>query len=222
MTENVLVSAGLPPILLVDDSGSEFAILAAALENSGWHVQSTNRAALTAVIGTIAPVSLVLLCNGELADSIAFASELRALSAPNAAVPIIHVGADTPPKTDPKSSQVDAILSMQGGIDSLVQQLESWRPVSLEPTRRIAEIFGAGPIAGMIERLANRLEAALVGLRHGEFDQGEAHRLAGLCGTLGFRQAHAAWLDLSLGDQAAVNEVRRTTRLTLAAIAHGL
>ena len=62
----------------------------------------------------------------------------------------------------------------------------------------------------------------MIRLDQGYFDKAEAHRLAGLCGTLGFGQAHAAWLDLSLGEESAREEVRRTTRLTLAAIARGL
>lgn len=92
----------------------------------------------------------------------------------------------------------------------------------MEPTRRIAAMLGDGPIAGMIERLARRLEAALVDVEAGAIDKAEAHRLAGLCGTLGFGQAHAAWLDLSVGKTTSLADARRTTRLTLAAIARGL
>ncbi|RYG86172.1 MAG: hypothetical protein EON59_10605 [Alphaproteobacteria bacterium] len=161
----------------------------------------------------------------DLEDASVLASEcavaLRSLAAPSAAVPILAL-CSSAHEIDPISINVDAIIDRATSSDSLVEQLDLWRPVSLEPTRRIAKMFGPGPIAGMIERLARRLEPALANLAQGVIDRPEAHRLAGLCGTLGFGQAHAAWLDLSLGDESVVSDVRRTTRLVLSAVARGL
>lgn len=147
---------------------------------------------------------------------------LRGVPGPSHAAPVLALAAQNERQTDPKSSRVDSLLPRSLSEKAVVRALEDWRPVSLEPTRRIVAMFGSGPIAGMMQRLALRLEAALAQLDRGRFDKAQAHRLAGLCGTLGFAQAHAAWLDLSLGEETELAEARRTTRLTLAAIARGL
>lgn len=222
MTNDCLLDREAPVVLVVADEASVGTNLREALERAGWDVRWTASEAQACTIAARAPISLVLLdvVRGTAASPNA-AIFVRSLSGPAAAVPIIAVrsgGCDN----GPKSNEVDAFIA-EREADTLVRALDRWRPVSLAPTRRIAEMLGAGPIAGMIERLARRLEAALTHLdRGGDLDRSEAHRLAGLCGTLGFGQAHAAWLDLSLGDRSAIVEARRTTRLTLSAIARGL
>ncbi len=193
-----------------------------ALETTGWAIR---RAADTPECCTMAdqePIALLLLQKCAQVEAAAgLVTAVRALHGPSRTAPIVLL-TEAEAKTDPKSSSVDAAIPIHCPADHAARELERWRPVSLEPTRRIAGILGPGPIAGMIERLGVRLEAAMGMLAQERIDQGEAHRLAGLCGTLGFAQAHAAWLDLSLGEATSLAEARRTTRLTLAAIARGL
>jgi hypothetical protein len=209
-------------ILATSDIECDYAFLRDNLQSSGWNLIIAETVLDTRSIAMKQPISLVLL---DLADTTVIAPEralaLRSIAAPSAAAPILALSSSAH-EIDPISIHVDAIINRAISSDSLVQQLQQWRPVSLEPTRRIAEMFGPGPIAGMIERLARRLEPALANLAHGVFDRSEAHRLAGLCGTLGFGQAHAAWLDLSLGDESVLSDVRRATRLVLSAVARGL
>jgi CheY-like chemotaxis protein len=222
MTNDCLLDREVPVVLVVADEARVRTNLREALERAGWYVRWTTSEAQACTIAARMPISLVLL---DLVKGVAASPQaaisVRNLSGPAAAVPIIAVRAGAC-DNGPKSNEVDALITGRE-TDTLVRALDSWRPVSLAPTRRIAEMLGAGPIAWMIERLARRLEAALAHLDGGgDLDRSEAHRLAGLCGTLGFGQAHAAWLDFSLGDRSAVVEARRTTRLTLSAIARGL
>ena len=192
------------------------------LERHGWLLETARREDIARQIAEHGPFSLVLLDLSHDADAAETALAIRNLPGVEAAAPILRVTTGISLDNGSNSPGVDADIAGTLDDDSLAQGLEHWRPFSLAPTRRIAEMFGSGPIAGMIERLARRLEAAMIRLDQGYFDKAEAHRLAGLCGTLGFGQAHAAWLDLSLGEESAREEVRRTTRLTLAAIARGL
>lgn len=222
MIDNSLLMGGLPMILMIDHESEKHAVLRKILRKSGWELQISKSVDDICRIASEQRISVVLLNLDQVrATSMDSARALRASTAPAAAAPILAWGLSNR-DNGPISSYVDATLVASTDHDSLARELDRWRPVSLEPTRRIAAMFGPGPIAGMIERLARRLEPALASLEHGNFDRSEAHRLAGLCGTLGFGQAHAAWLDLSLGDESAIADVRRTTRLVLAAVAHGL
>ncbi|MBB4859590.1 CheY-like chemotaxis protein [Novosphingobium chloroacetimidivorans] len=212
-----------PFVLLVARDLSRTAQLREELQAAGWRVDRATDAAEARKIAAAETVAVLIV---DLADSpddgeIA-AGTLRGVTGPSHAAPILALAVQSERQTDPKSSRVDGLLPSCPSGNAIVRALEDWRPVSLEPTRRIVAMFGSGPIAGMMQRLALRLEAALAQLERGTFDKAEAHRLAGLCGTLGFAQAHAAWLDLSLGEKTVLTEARRTTRLTLAAIARGL
>jgi hypothetical protein len=222
MTDNDVVTRGSPLLLFVSANGERHGDLYAALATAGWHVETGVHGAEVLEFAAQRPLALSLIeVSGEPTDVSGCAHGLRLVASASAAAPILALRISTT-NSDPFSMHVDAVVEGRSGPESIVRGLDRWRPISLEPTRRIAEMFGSGPIAGMIERLARRLEPALANLGPGAIDRAEAHRLAGLCGTLGFRQAHAAWLDVSLGDEAAIEEVRRTTRLVLAAIARGL
>jgi CheY-like chemotaxis protein len=212
----------MPTVLVIADLIGQETVLPSALEHASWRVEQARDGANARAIAADAPLAVILVDLDEPLRGSQLAASIRAIQGPSAAAPILGLRRPSTVRNGPVSIDVDTVLMHDADVDSLVQTLENWRPVSLAPTRRIAQMLGAGPVAGMIERLARRLEAALTILYRGSFDKAEAHRLAGLCGTLGFGQAHAAWLDLSLGDDSAIAEVRRTTRLTLSAIARGL
>jgi hypothetical protein len=222
MTNNRSLKLDSPTLLLVCDTSDPQGLSGSLLTTAGWRVSRAKSGRDARLMAARNPVSLVLVALPEFAVCASAAAMIRSAPGPSAAAPILVLGQASSTNDDPNWTRVDAILPSSLAPDALLQCLESWQPVSLESTRRIAAMFGAGPIAGMIERLALRLEAAIGKLHRGHVDKAEAHRLAGLCGTLGFGQAHAAWLDLSLGDESSIAEVRRTTRLTLAAIARGI
>lgn len=222
MTEYCAVSTGIPLALLICGDIPTSASPHSFPQPHGWEWATIQCGEIGQKLTRIEPFSLVLLDLNQDADVVRTTLAIRSMPRAEAAAPILRVITDLSLDNGSNSRGVDACIARTLDGDSLAQGLEQWRPFSLAPTRRIAAMFGSGPIAGMIERLARRLEAAMIRLDQGSFDKAEAHRLAGLCGTLGFGQAHAAWLDLSLGEEAACEEVRRTTRLTLAAIARGL
>jgi CheY-like chemotaxis protein len=222
MTNNITLGLDAPMLLLVCDRNDSEALSEPLLATAGWRVTRAQSGRDAGLLAAQVPVSLVLLALEESRACASAADTIRTAPGASAAAPILVLGQTSGTNDDPNWTGVDTVLPPTLAPEALLQRLESWRPVSVESTRRIAAMFGSGPIAGMIERLARRLEAAIAGLDRGIVDKAEAHRLAGLCGTLGFGQAHAAWLDLSLGDESSVDEVRRTTRLTLAAIARGV
>ena len=223
MKNQCLLIQDAPLVLLAAREPTRAAHLREELEASGWRVRLARNAEEARAIAVEDTVAVLIVDLLEPTDEDQSAIKaLRGVAGPSHAAPILALATNNNNQSGPISSKVDALLPHLVDETALVRALKSWRPVSLEPTRRIVDMFGSGPIAGMMQRLALRLDAALVDLDRGKFDKGEAHRLAGLCGTLGFAQAHAAWLDLSLGDEAALNEARRTTRLTLAAIARWL
>lgn len=222
MTKAGTLNLDAPTLLLVCDASGPQGLSDPLLTTAGWRVARAQSGRDAGLLAARSPISLVLVALDNAAACASVADIIRTAPGASAAAPILVLGQSSASNDDPKWSGVDTILPFDVAPQALLQGLESWRPVSVESTRRIAAMFGAGPIAGMIERLARRLEAAIDGLDRGHIDKAEAHRLAGLCGTLGFGQAHAAWLDLSLGDESSITEVRRTTRLTLAAIARGV
>lgn len=211
-----------PAALLISQAAGLAAKWQDSLQGAGWrlrHADSLDKA--IELLGP-EPYALILVDARLAANHVGAAALLRAVPGPNASAPILRLGEDHDRQADPKSSEFDGVVPVpENGADAAAL-LELWRPISLDATRRIAQILGAGPIDGMIERLARRLEAARSLLDKGVVDRAEAHRLAGLCGTLGFARAHAAWLDLSRGDDSVLDEVRRISRLTRAAIARGI
>lgn len=228
MTNECVLTRVAPLVLINGEPSLRGSEIREVLEAGGWRVELARDQSAAATMAASQPLSLVLVdLDRSDCDADVVAATIRSLAAPCRAAPILGLTTRPDCEDDPKPSSVDHVISIGEGLHVLARELEHWRPVSLEATRRMAAMFGPGTIAGMIERLARRLEAALVSLNHiaqskGGFDKAEAHRLAGLCGTLGFAQAHAAWLDLSHGDDTHLADVRRTTRLALAAIAQGL
>ena len=228
MKENDLPGGEAPTAIVIVDDGARNSAIASALGTAGWTVREARPIPADIAACLEQPVALILLGLRINDDAPNIVRIIRTSPGANAMAPILGLIDGAADQHDPKSSEFDGMLRMADEDTALAYAASRWWPVSLAPTRRISAMLGAGPIAGMIERLALRLEAALSALARdpvsarGSIDRAEAHRLAGLCGTLGFAQAHAAWLDLSLGDESALGEVRRTTRLTLAAIARGL
>lgn len=222
MTDNSTLNLDVPKLLLVCEASDPQGLSEPLLRTAGWQLTRAQSGRDAGLMAARNPVSLVLVALEESAECASTAEVIRTAPGASAAAPILILAQASAQNDDPNWTVVDTILPSGLAPQALLQCLDSWRPVSVESTRRIAAMFGAGPIAGMIERLARRLEAAIAGLDRGDINKAEAHRLAGLCGTLGFGQAHAAWLDLSLGDESSITEVRRTTRLTLAAIARGV
>jgi hypothetical protein len=222
MTDDCLLTTKLPALLIIANDENRGVLLKDALQGTRWQVETPQGDANVCERAATGGFSLILLDLEDAQGVFQMARAIRTYPAAGAAAPILSARPQHLLEHGCNAQGVDAALPADRARDSLAQWLDTWRPVSLEPTRRIAEMIGSGPIAGMIERLGRRLEAAMIGLDRGTFDKAEAHRLAGLCGTLGFGQAHAAWLDLSTSNESALEDVRRSTRLTLSAIARGL
>lgn len=214
------MSNAAPVLLVVDDDPLQHDLVRALLEPAGWKVLSaaSGRAALT-VANDHHPALILMDLQMEGIDGEETARLLRAGGPAVASIPILAYSAtrSTGDGRDPPD-HMDGIVDKAGGASALAQTIDAWRPASLDGPRRIAAALGLPAIQAMVDRLADRLRDALDQLHHGAFDVAEAHRLAGLCGTLGFADAHRAWLAVSEADDSALADARRATRLTLAAI----
>lgn len=98
--------------------------------------------------------------------------------------------------------------------DALDSLFASWLPPGDDQLERMAAAFGRDAMIPLVEGLRQELRAALIALAAaGSCD---AHKLAGLTGTIGFLDASQAWRKLDEAGDGT--DVRRTTRTALVAI----
>jgi hypothetical protein len=106
--------------------------------------------------------------------------------------------------------------------DDLAAVAARWRPPACS-LARLEGVFGVTEVAQLSLGLRERLAAAVAMLR--AFDPGDratlaetAHRLAGICGILGFDDAGRCWRALAEARDIPLPDVHRATRLAIAAI----
>ncbi|MBY0300860.1 MULTISPECIES: Hpt domain-containing protein [Sphingomonas] len=107
-------------------------------------------------------------------------------------------------------------------LDDAVAAAARWRPRTCA-LPRLEEVFGVTEVARLSLGLRDRLAAALAILRMCDpADRATlaetAHRLAGICGILGFDDAGNLWRALAEARDVALPDVYRATRLAVAAI----
>lgn len=96
--------------------------------------------------------------------------------------------------------------------------IAEWRhDTRLATIERLAATFGAAPIAGLLQGLRHALEAAL----HAPMNMSlveEAHRIAGVAGSLGFAALGRHWLRISQRGSTIDAGARRATVHALATL----
>ena len=111
----------------------------------------------------------------------------------------------------------DAQIAAGDSDEAVHALLDLWRPTP--DAARFAELalgFGDAAVRPIVAGLSQQLQEAVGTLDAGRF--GNAHRIAGLAGTLGFARVSKAWLPLDLGDVSDLATARREARLAIAAI----
>ncbi|MBH9538515.1 hypothetical protein [Novosphingopyxis sp. YJ-S2-01] len=103
-------------------------------------------------------------------------------------------------------------LICTSSADGLAAALLNWLPPSMEGARKIEELFGINIIGPMLVRLRHELSSAAGNLRENRLKPGEAHRIAGLVGTLGFAEANRYWRALDEGHSSARYDAYRSAR----------
>lgn len=97
--------------------------------------------------------------------------------------------------------------------------LASVDPAPLAVLDRLAGAFGEAAIAGLLHGLRDLLERASRNDDHAALAD-EAHRIAGLAGTLGFTALGQHWLCVADGRGAVTDVTLIATRQALTTIAH--
>ncbi|MEH3103748.1 MAG: hypothetical protein PGN12_07555 [Sphingomonas phyllosphaerae] len=83
---------------------------------------------------------------------------------------------------------------------------------------RLGDTFGIAPVAGLLRGLRHALEVAIGASDDPALLAAEAHRIAGLAGTLGFVALGRHWLRVAEGGRAPTAATRRATAHALATL----
>ncbi|MGJ3629404.1 hypothetical protein AB5I41_25810 [Sphingomonas sp. MMS24-JH45] len=96
--------------------------------------------------------------------------------------------------------------------------LARWTPLPLADLARLEVAFGHAEVTALLQRLRDQLNRALEG-----WGGGDAHRLSGIAGMLGFADLATAWRAVDqCGGVEADRRARIETRRAIAAIAKRL
>ncbi|PZU12635.1 MAG: hypothetical protein DI606_08300 [Sphingobium sp.] len=113
---------------------------------------------------------------------------------------------------------VDFTFALKAGVNDLAPLFRSWMPPDVEPLDRLLSLFGANEFLPLVKGLHRELVAATDGDRLGAVN---AHRLAGLSGTLGFSALSESWRAMDAGGEDGQRLWRESRKVTVA-IAHWL
>lgn len=87
----------------------------------------------------------------------------------------------------------------------------------LAAVERLADTFGAAAVAGLLHGLRDMLVRACTG-EDETARAGEAHRIAGLAGTLGFAELGRHWLPIADGTRAIAPDTHHACEQAIATI----
>jgi len=212
-----------PLILVIDDEFANHMVANAALAPVGWRVDYAEGGEAGVAIAQRRRYALILMdIQMPGLDGFATARAIRDGDGASAATPILAFTAR--PKTAiedrARAAGMDGHVSKALTPEELREAAEPWRPAGMPaPAVRLAATFGEAEIATLIDRFRRHLERALAADEHAESIQADAHKLAGVAGTLGFPDVFQPWLDVSEGDMSAYPEARASARRALAQIA---
>ena len=150
------------------------------------------------------------------ADATDCAAKIRQAPLPLASVAMVSEGRESGGR--PSVDTWDGVIE-PASREVLASVLFDWMPVSMAAHQRVVSQFGADAIDPLRARLRETLQEGLRLIEVGEAIRSDrAHRLAGICGMLGFEATGAFWRDVFEGDESRVAYAWRLSRLTIAAI----
>lgn len=189
--------------------------LTALLSGAGWEVTEARDAIEAVDAAQRQPADVILL---RLPDDALAVARLRAAPRRVASTPILAF-VDAPlPDEALWSRGLDAGLPMSASLQDVVAEAARWRPDdAMGVPTRLMTAFGVPEMTKLIGCFRAQLAAAVGALGDGG-SASEAHRIAGIAGTLGFARVSASWLRLSEGDLTGRRDARRDARLAIAHI----
>lgn len=212
-----------PLLLLVDDEPTSHAVAHQVLASAGWHVDYADAGETGVAIAAQRRYALILMdIQMPGLDGFGAARAIRAGGGASAAAPILAFTASR--KGDLAGSirvaGMDGLVAKPFTPKRLRDTVGRWWPAEMPaPARRLAATFGEAEIAGLIDRFRDHLEQALAADCADATARADAHKLAGVAGTLGFPDVYRPWLAVSEGDLGAYAEARVSARQALCQIA---
>lgn len=205
-----------PPLaLIVDDDPLQRAYAAQLVAAESWRVQEAGDGleALEAV-KQAEPDFILMDVQMPVLDGISATRLIREEGKRFADLPIVACTSLHGLADSYHEAGFDAYLGKPIDDVALASLLDAWRPSSLGSTAKGLETaFSARDIGPLLHGLADQLDSLL-----SETDAvlaDNAHRIAGLAGTLGFRELGSVWLSVSDGNGAAAPAARRMARATV-------
>ena len=210
-------------LLVVDDDPINHKLAHAALSPAGWRVDYAEggEAAIEVAARRRYAVILMDIQMPEM-DGYAVTRAIRAGIGASAAAPVLAFTAKRAPGLADRirAAGMDGHIAKPFTAGQLRGAVEPWRPIGMPAAaERLAATFGEAEIASLIDRFRDQLEHALEGDVLAASTKAEAHKLAGVAGTLGFPDVFRPWLAVSEGDANAYGEARASARRALAQIA---
>lgn len=151
-------------------------------------------------------------------DGWAATRAMRALPPPLGDVAVLCYSAHCPDPPQLRAAGFDGALPKPCDSGMLTAAIAPWTPNGvMAGVERLAQVFGADEIGGLVTRFRHQLAEAVAGLAD-DTDRATAHRIAGLAGTLGFDRVGQSWLALSEGDDSVRGIARRDARAALCQI----
>jgi CheY-like chemotaxis protein len=212
-----------PSILVVDDEIGNRAIALRILTAAGWRVEQAADGAEAVAAAQEREFALILMdIQMPVMDGFAATRAIRAGGQRGSAVPIVAFTAIPPGDAieRARAAGMDGHVAKPFTPEALLAAVAPWRPdgVAASPAASLAAIFGKAEVNGLLARFRGQLVEALAADEDDAARRARAHKIAGISGTLGFKDVSRLWLAVSEGDDSAWEEARIAARRALRTI----
>jgi CheY-like chemotaxis protein len=212
-----------PSILVVDDELANRTIALRVLTHAGWNVEEAANGADAIVAAQERDFALILMdIQMPGTDGFAATRQIRAAGGHGASVPILAFTAIPPGDAiaRARAAGMDGHIAKPFTPETLLAAVTPWRPEggAAHPTASLAAIFGKAEVASLLARFRDQLIEALTAEEEPNERRSRAHKIAGISGTLGFKDVSRQWLAVSEGDESAWDDARTTARRALRTI----
>jgi CheY-like chemotaxis protein len=205
--------------LVVDDEPANRLVVRETLASAGWDV-------IEAVDGDDAigkavsaqPALIIMDIQMAGLDGFNATRTIRSSERPLSSVPILAYSVLELSDEDLHHYGFDGRIPKPFEPNELIAIVGSWQLENeMEGAARLGSVFDAAKIQGLVARFRDQLVAAIDAMDAGTI-RDDAHRIAGVAGTLGFAAVSRSWLLLAGGDDAVRQEARIDARKAIAAI----
>jgi CheY-like chemotaxis protein len=212
-----------PSILVVDDEPANRTIALRALTQAGWHVEEATDGKEAVDAARDRDFALILMdIQMPGTDGFAATRAIRAGGGHGTSVPILAFTAIPPGDAiaRARAAGMDGHIAKPFTPETLLAAVTPWRPdeAPSSPAAPLAAIFGKAEVASLLARFREQLIEALAAEEEPEEQRARAHKIAGISGTLGFKDVSRHWLAVSEGDESARDEARTAARRALRTI----